>query len=816
MQDLKYAVRMLAKSPGFTAIVVLTLALGIGANTAIFSLVNTVLLRPLPYPEPQRVVTLGLDYGRGGVSDDFESLQFVYWRDHSQAFDSLAAVFGSMGGFNLVGDGGPVHVRGSKVSREFFRAAGIEPMLGRSFLAEEDRPGGPHVVVLSYGLWRSAFGSDPKVTARSIVLNGVSYSVVGVLPPGFRFISGEPTASNPEVLIPLQLSDAPADRGTNYTILARLKAGTTIASAQTDADRIAAEFHRAYPNYYSDGSPFQVRVRPFQQAVLGDVQPTLLVLFGAVGFVLLIACVNVANLFLSRATARQREIAIRSALGATRARLFRQLVCESLAFAILAGGAGLALAAWGVRALAAMSPVELPRVADLSFDWRVLAFTLAVSVIAAVIFGSVATVYALRGDLNDSLKEGSERAGGIHGRRLSRVLIAGEVALSLVLLAGAGLLIATVIHLYRVPPGFETANLTSARMSLTAEKYTRTAQVWNFQRQVIERVRQLPGVASVATASATPLQRGLNTVVFRNGTPSDDRHNLVGIEYRSISPEYFQTLAIPLQRGRAFTEADSAESAGVAVVNESLANELWPDQNPIGKPLLAADGDAAQSSPREVVGVVADIREMGLDQPSRATVYVPQAQVKDAFNAMTNYWIAASCLVRTARPLNLDNEIRSIVAAVDPEEPVAQIDSMASVLARSISEQRFFMTLMGIFAALALVLEGGGIYGVLSYQVSRRTHEIGIRMALGAKPRDVFRLVLNEGLRVVLVGVAIGMVAALLLTRLMASLLFGVKPTDPLTFAAVAALLVCVALAACYIPARRATQVDPIIALRYE
>jgi putative ABC transport system permease protein len=816
MQDLKYAIRMLAKSPGFTAIVVLTLALGIGANTAIFSLVNTVLLRPLPYPEPQRVVTLGLDYGRGGVSDDFESLQFVYWRDHSQAFDSVAAVFGSMGGFNLVGDSGPVHVRGSKVSREFFRAVGIEPMLGRSFLADEDRPGGPDVVILSYGLWRSAFGGDPKVTARSIVLNGVSYSVVGVLPPGFRFISGEPTASNPEVLIPLQLSDVPADRGTNYTILARLKPGTTILSAQIDADRVAAEFHRAYPNYDSNGGQFQVRVRPFQQAVLGDVQPTLLVLFGAVGFVLLIACVNVANLFLSRATARQREIAIRSALGATRARLFRQLVCESLAFAILAGAAGLALAAWGVRALAAMSPVELPRVADLSFDWRVLAFTLGLSVIAALAFGSVATVYALRGDVNDSLKEGSERAGGIHGRRLSRVLIAGEVALSLVLLAGAGLLIATVIHLYRVPPGFDTVNLTSARMSLTAEKYTHTAQVWNFQRQVIERVRQLPGVVSVATASATPLERGLNTVVFRNGTPSDDSHNFVGIEYRSISPEYFKTLAIPLQRGRAFTEADSAESAGVAVVNESLALKMWPGQNPIGKPLLAADGDAAQSSPREVVGVVADIRERGLDQPSRATVYVPQAQVKDSFNAMTNYWFASSCLVRTARPLNLDNEIRGIVAAVDPEEPIAQIDLMASVLARSIAEQRFFMTLMGIFATLALVLAGGGIYGVLSYQVARRTHEIGIRMALGARPQDVLRLVLNEGLRVVLVGVAIGTAAALLLTRLMASLLFGVKPTDPLTFAAVAGLLVCVALAACYIPARRATQVDPIIALRYE
>jgi len=807
---------MLAKSPGFTALVVLTLALGMGANTAIFSLINTVLLRPLPYPEPQRVVTLGLDYGRGGVSDDFESLQYVYWRDHSQALDSLAAVFGSMGGFNLLGNSGPVHVRGSKVSREFFRAVGIAPMLGRGFLDEEDRPGGPHAVVLSYGLWRSAFGSDPAVTRRSIVLNGVSYSVVGVLPPGFRFISGEPSASNPEVLIPLQLSDAPTDRGTNYTILARLKTGTTLFAAQADADRVSAEFHRAYPDYYTDNAKFQVRVRPFQQAVLGDVQPTLLVLFGAVGFVLLIACVNVANLFLSRATARQREIAIRSTLGATRVRLFRQLACESLAFATLAGGAGLALAAWGVRAIAAMSPVALPRVADLSFDWRVLVFTLGVSVVVALIFGSVATVYGLRGDMNDSLKEGSERTGGVHGRRLSRVLIAGEVSLSLVLLAGAGLLIATVIHLYRVPPGFDPGNLTSARMSLTAEKYTRTAQVWNFERQVIERVRQLPGVVSVATASATPLERGLNTVVFRNGIYSGDRHNFLGIEYRSISPAYFQTLAIPLQQGREFTDADSAESARVAVVNESLARELWPGQNPIGKPLLAGDSEAGQGVPRQVVGVAADIREMGLDRPPRATVYVPQAQVTDSFNAMTNYWFAASCLVRTARPLNLDNEIRNIVAAVDSEEPVARIDSMAGVLARSIAEQRFFMTLMGIFATLALVLAGGGVYGVLSYQVARRTREIGIRMALGARPRDVLRLVLNEGLRVVLVGVAIGTAAALMLTRLMASLLFGVKPTDPLTFAVVAATLVCVGLAACYVPARRATRVDPMVALRYE
>jgi putative ABC transport system permease protein len=814
LQDLKYAIRMLAKSPGFTAIVIVTLALGIGANTAIFSLVNTVLLRPLPFPEPQKVVTSGIEDSGGGFSGDVESLQYVYWRDHSQALNSVAAVFGSMGGFNLVGNSGPVHVRGSKVTQQFFPAVGIQPMLGRGFLPEEDRPGGPPVVVLSYGLWSSAFGGDPNVIGRSATLNGIPYNIVGVLPPSFRFDTGESFDANPEVLLPLQLSSAPGDRGTNYELIARLKPGVTLAAAQTDADRVATEFSRAYPDYYDPPAPFHARVQPFQQALTGDIRPILLVLFGAVGFVLLIACVNVANLFLSRAAARQREIAIRATLGASAARLFRQLLCESLVFAVIAGAAGLALASWGVRALIALSPAALPRISEFSLDWRVLLFTLAASVFVAIVCGSVGAFHALHGDTNEALKEGGERAG-VPGRKLSRVLVASEVALSLVLLVGAGLLISTVIHLYRVPPGFDPKNLTSARMSLTAEKYNRTAQVWNFERQVINRVRALPGVISAATASATPLERGLNTVVFRHGVESNDRHDMLTIEFRSVSPEYFRTLAIPLLSGREFTDADSADSSRVVVVNEALARDLWPQQNPIGKPLLAGEGSSAQNKPREVVGVVADIKEIGLDQPPRATIYVPQAQVLDSFNEMTNYWFTSSLLVRTAG-LALDGNIRNAVASVDPDEPVAQIDTMETVMARSFAEQRFLMILMGIFAALALVLAAVGIYGVLSYQMAQRTREMGIRMALGARSSDVLGLVVREAMSVVLIGLAIGAIGGLALSRFLASELFGVKPDDPLIFAGVTFVLAGVALAASYLPAHRATRVDPMVALRHE
>jgi putative ABC transport system permease protein len=817
-QDLRYAVRMLWKAPGFTIVAVLTLALGIGANTAIFSLVNAILLRPLPYPEAQRVVSLGIDSGPGGFSSNVEALEYLYWRDHSQSLDSVAAVFGSFGGLNLVGDSGPVHVRGTEVTRQFFSAIGVQPMLGQGFTEEEDRPGGPHVAVLSYGLWRSAFGSDAGVIGRSITLNGVAHVVVGVLPPAFRLISAEPAGANPEVLVPLQVGSSASDRGTNYTLLARLKPGVTLAAAQADSDRVTADFIREYASFLDGGRSFRTRVQSYQQVVLADleIRPILLVLFGAVGFVLLIACVNIANLFLSRAAARQREIAIRATLGAGTGKLFRQLLCESLLFAALAGMVGAILADWGVRALVVLSPVDLPGIEDLSFDWHVLLFTFAISVLVAVLCGSVASIHVLRRTLHATIREGGERSGGAAGGRFSRALVAAEVALSVILLTGAGLMIATVIHLRQVPLGFDAKNLSSARLSLTAEKYTKTAAVWNFQQQVIDRVRRLPGVASVATSSATPLERGLNTVVFTKGRYSHDRHDMIGIEFRSISPEYFRTLGIAVQSGREFLATDSADSGPVAMVNQSLAQQLWPGADTIGNPVLVAEGPATTGKPRQIIGVVADIKEMGLDQPARPTVYVPQAQVLDGFNEMTNYWFASSLLVRTSQPIPIDREIREIVAAIDPQEPVAQIDPMDEVIAKSIAEQRFVMTLMGIFAALALALAAIGIYGVLSYQVASRTRELGIRAALGAHSFEVLGLVLKSGMRVVLAGAALGLVASLALSRFLVSMLFGVRPADPATFAAVIVVLLLVAFAACYIPARRAMRVDPMVALRHE
>jgi len=817
LQDFKYAIRLLLKSPGFTLVAVLTLALGIGANTAIFSVVDAVLLRPLPYLQPQRVVTMGIDYGHGEISDAVESSQYVYWRDHSRALDSVASIFPSFGGFNISGSSGPVHVRGSKVTRQLFGATGVEPILGRGFSPDEDRPGGPPVVVLGYGLWRSAFGGDPRVIGRSVTLNGVSSTVVGVMPRDFQLPLGDPNLSNPEVLVPLQLPAEPHDGGTNYGLIARLHSGETLASAQAESDHLAADYQRAHPSQ-GDAPPLRVVVRPFQQALLADIQiqPILLVLFGAVGFVLLIACVNVANLFLSRSTARQREIAIRTSLGATTGRLFRQLLCEGLVFSGLAGAAGLALAAWGVRVFVALSPIELPGAAGLRLDWRILLFTLAITVLVALVCGSASAVHALREDLSVTLKEGSERSGTAKGRRLSGVLVAGEVALSLVLLTGAGLLIATVIHLYRVPVGFNATNLLSVKMSLTAEKYSKTAAVWNFERQVVERLRQLPGVTSVAAASATPLERGLNTVVFRNGSFSNDFHDMAEIEFRSVSPFYFHTLAIPLVSGREFVDTDSADSERVAVINESLARELWPHDSAIGKPLLAGEGSEKEIKPRVIVGIVADIKEIGLDQPARPTLYIPESQVLDSFNAMTNYWFAATCLIRTSGQVNLNNEIRGIITSVDPEEPVSRIESMSEILDNSIALQRFLMTLMAIFASLALILASVGIYGVLSYQVARRTREIGIRMALGARPADVLRLVLREGMLLVFAGLAVGLIAAFGLSRFLAGVLFGVKPADPLTFTLVALVLIAVSLFACYVPARRATRVDPLVALRYE
>jgi predicted permease len=818
--DARFGLRTLRRSPGFSLVAILTLALGIGANTAIFSVIDAAVLRPLPYPEPNRVVEINFyTAGNGGSMNDGDSQQYVFWRDHATTLESVSALFGSLGGFNLSGYSGAVHVSGMKVSHELFFAAGMQPILGRGFSREEDLPNGPNVAVLSYGLWQSAFGADPNIVNRSILINGVPHQVIGVLPAQFRLESLMRAGENPEVYLPLQIAGAGSSDGSNYTILGRLKPGVTIASANADMDRVAVEYENEHPETVHPGFPLRSMVRTLHEAMVSDSQiaPILYVLMGAVGFVLLIACVNVANLFLSRAATRRREIAVRSALGASASRIFSQLIAESLVFAVLAAAVGLAIAYAGTRVLVALTPESVPRVESVSFDWRVLSFTLALSVIVALATGAAAAVYALRTDVNESIKGGGEQPMGASGRKLPRVLIAAEVALSLVLLAGATLLGSTVVHLYRVPLGFDADHLTSASVSLTAKKFDRSEAVADFQARAIERLEAIPGVESAAAASSTPLERGLNTVAFPNGSFSRDHANMMQIEFRAISPQYFRTVGISVLGGREFAPSDSGSSARVTIVNEKLAHMLWPgeESTAVGKPLLVGEGPPTTPA-RTIVGVVADIREMGVDQDVRPTVYVPQAQVLDEFTAMTNYWFASSLLVRTAGALDVTNDIRRAVAEVDAEQPVARVESMHAVLNKSIGLSRFLMFLMAGFAALALVLACVGIYAVLSYQISRRTREIGIRMALGAEPRTVLRLVLGEGARPIIAGIVVGVCAALALSHLLESMLFGVTAHDPVTYFAVALALGFVAAAACWLPARRATRVDPIVALRHE
>jgi predicted permease len=557
--------------------------------------------------------------------------------------------------------------------------------------------------------------------------------------------------------------------------------------------------------------------RPLHQALVSDGQiaPMLYVLMGAVGFLLLIACVNVANLFLSRAATRRREIALRAALGASPRRIFSQLIAESLVFALLSTILGVAIAVAGTRILSSISPPSLPPVGTFEFDWRVLGFTLALSLVVAFVTGTAAALYALRADVNESIKSGGQQQAIGFGRAVPRVLIAVEVALSLVLLAGAALLAGTVVRLYRVPLGFDAANLTSASISLASDHYSKSASVADFQRRAIEALSAVPGVVSVAGASSTPLERGLNTVVFPKGTMSNDGSDMVNIEFRAVSPQYFRTIGIPLTIGRDFSDADAAGAAPVMIVNQALAKLIWPKDSaaPVGKPLLVGEG-GPKTPARTVVGVVADIREAGVNRPVRATVYVPQAQLSDEFTQMTNYWFASSLLVRTSPGFDITSELRRVVAAVDPELPVARAASMRQVLDDSIGVSRFLMLLMAGFAGLALVLACVGIYAVLSFQISRRTREIGIRVALGASRREVLRLVLGEGTRPAFAGIAAGLAAAFVLSRLLEGMLFGVSAHDPLVYAAVAAALASVAALASWIPARRALRVDPIVALR--
>jgi putative ABC transport system permease protein len=848
MQDLRYGLRQLRRNPGFTAVAVLTLALGIGANTAIFSVVNVVVLRPLPYPHSDRLVwiaesipALESEVANGG--------DYVDWKDQSHTLDRIAAYDrgtkaegrnGTSDEFTLTGRGTPARVHGVSVSASFFATLGVEPQLGRAFTENEDQPNRPHVAVLMHSFWQQYFGSDPHVLGQTVNLDSAPYSVVGVMQASFRF----PGFSDAQILVPLALNQASERLRTQsqrlVSIIGRLKPGVSLAAARADLNEIRK---RAQPSGRAAQSPAaesrrseaatkaapksepsaQFRRGPIKQPatelvvmslaehLAGNLRPAMLTLLGVVGLVLLIACANVANLMLTRASARTREVAVRAALGAGRWRLVRQLLAESLTLALAGGVAGLVLAAWSVDVFARLIPAAagggILAVAAPKVDGNVLLFALAASVFTGILFGLAPAVTFTRPDLAEGLKESAQVPSHGGGRGWLRgALAVAELSLALMLLIGAGLLIKSFYRVLQVNPGFAPERVLTMGLNLPDARYPGGRQKSEFFSQVLRRVESLPGVRSAALTDSLPLSpyQGLIVMSLNRLLPRAALSSSTTVMTRllRVSPGYFYTLGIPVLKGRTFTDQDNEQAPKVVVINEALASHLWPTEDPIGKQLPFSRNHMT------VVGVVGNTRHEGLSQETKAEVYVPYLQLPT--NSM-------QLAVRTtAPPDSLVSAVRAQVRAVDPDEPLYHVATLAQTLSESLAPRRFNMLLLGIFAGIALALATVGIYGVMAYSVRQRTHEIGIRMALGAEQGDVLRIVIRQGLKLVLIGVIIGIVGALTLTRFLGSLLYGVKPTDPLTFITVSLILVAVALLACYVPAWRAAKVDPMVALRYE
>jgi len=809
LQDLRYGARMLLKQPGFTVVAVIALALGIGVNTAIFSVVNAILLRPLNYKDSDRLVQINHNYPKLDLKASVSASGYTHYRDHCDSFEAVGAA--SFWPVNLTETGDPERLQGMTVTHTFLPMLGIEPARGRVFTAEEDQPGNNRVVVLSDGLWRRRFAGDPNLVGNTIKLNGENYTVIGVMPPSFQF--GREFAQQIDLFSPIAFTPEQLDtnrwRNEFLFAIAKLKPGVTLEQAQAEMDTIAANIREVYfgGGDANDPSSWGLLLRSLREIVVGEIRPALLVLLAAVAFVLLIACANVANLLLARAALRHKEIAIRSALGAGRGRVIRQLLTESVLLATIGGALGLALAYWGIRALISLNEDKIPRAGEIGIDARVLIFTGGVALLTGLLFGLFPALQTSKSDLHAVLKEGG-RSGSAR-RSVRGLFVVAEVALALVLLVGAGLLLKSFQKLQEVDPGFKPEHLLTMQISLPATKYRNPQQIDAFFQQALDKIKALPGVQSAGVSTSVPMS-GFNSA------------GSFAIEGRTTAPgemapwgnrwfagaSYFQTLGVPLIKGRYFDDRDVRDAPQVAIIDETMERKFWPDEDPIGKRIGFQRDPQGNPIWREVVGVVGHVKHKGLEGESPVQYYIPHRQLP----VNTVFLVARTAV----DPASMSGAVRGSIQEVDRELPVFRVTTMERMVADSMTQRRFAMTLLGVFAFVALILASVGLYGVMSYSVTHRTTEIGVRMALGAEPGQVLRLVLGEGMALALGGLALGLPASLGLSRTLKSFLFGIAPGDPSTLLAVSLLLAGASFLASYLPARRATRVDPLVALRAE
>ena len=805
--DIRYGFRSFLKRPAFAAIVVLTLAVGIGATTAIFSVVNAVVLRRLPYENAPRIVAIE-EFGKDGKPNQVTPANFIDWRAQNNSFEQLAAILERPA--NLASTDQAERIEIAVTSANFFSVFGTRALHGRLFIPEDEQAGHPSVAIVSHNLWQRRFGGDPQLIGKTVTLDGRSYTVIGITPQGFQYPNKTELWLPPLKLAPEldETSDVTQIRGLGYlSAVALLKPGVSLPQAASEMDTITSRLRQQYPDF--NNKRFD-RVVSLQQHLIGETKTMLWLLFGAVGFVLLIACANVANLMLARSASRQKEMAIREALGASRWRVMQQVLTESTLLALAGGALGLFSAWWGVALLAKLLPQDFPRAGEIAVDWRVLGFTLGISLLTGMLFGLAPALQLSGVETQESLKE-SNRGSSTSRRhnRLRNLLVVSEVALSVVLLAGAGLLFRSFVELNSVNAGFDPQQVLTVKVSPSGTNYRTDADYISFHSRVLERVRAIPGVQSVGAINSLPLVKGPTSSFRIDGRPLTTPDKWPSANYRNVSEDYFRAMKIPLVEGRVFNEHDNAQAPEVIIINQALARQNFPNEEPIGKRINFA-GLEREGQPVwfQVIGVVADIRNLELREAASPEFY---------FSFRQDVWPGMSLAIRTSvEPESVASAVRLAVAEVDRSAPVSQIQTMQQRVSETVTQPRFNVFLLGIFAAIALLLSAAGIYAVTAYGVAQRTHEVGIRMALGAQRSDVLKLIVGGGMGWIGVGLGIGVVAAFGLTRLLKSALFGVSATDPLTFFAISVALIAVALLACYVPARRATKVDPLVALRCE